>query len=152
MLIGGFLFAGVLFGNARLLGYAANAMAFTSGWHYVKQGYGVIAVLSAIRRIYYSEIEKRLLLLNGYVVWIYSWMALNKTLHNEKMYGVTYFTFDMPPMLLTIGAMAAAASRRLRWSSRLRCACSCESRRSHGTASSVTSARSTCGCSRFTTT
>jgi hypothetical protein len=107
-LIGGFLCAAYLSGNVRLLGYAANAMAFTVGWHYMKQGYGAIAVLSAIRRIYYSEIEKRLLLLNGYIVWIYSWMALNHTLHEEQLYGVTYFTFDMPPMLLTIGAVAAA--------------------------------------------
>jgi hypothetical protein len=82
-------------------------MAFTVGWHYVKQGYGVIAVLSAIRRIYYSDVEKRLLLVNGYVVWIYSWLQLNKTLHEEKLYGVRYFTFDMPPMLLTVGAIAA---------------------------------------------
>ncbi len=108
LLIGGFMFTAYFLGNARLLGFTANAMAFTSGWHYAKQGYGVIAVLSAIRRIYYSEIEKRLLLLNGYVVWIYSWMALNKTLHEETFYGVKFFTVDLPPMLLTIGAVAAA--------------------------------------------
>jgi hypothetical protein len=107
-LIGGFLFAAYHNGDVRMLSYAANAMAFTSGWHYVKQGYGVIAVLSAIRRIYYSEIEKRLLLLNGYVVWIYSWMELNETFYQKKVYGITYFTFDIPPMLLTIGATAAA--------------------------------------------
>lgn len=106
-LILSFMFFAYYLGDPRLLGYSANAMAFTTGWHYVKQGYGVIAVLSAIRRIYYSEIEKRLLLLNGYVVWIYSWLALNKTLHEEKLYGVKFFTFDMPPMLLTIGAIAA---------------------------------------------
>ena len=109
-LILGFLFVAYTLGDPRLLGYAANAMAFSVGWHYVKQGYGVISVLSAIRRIYYTNVEKRLLLLNGYVVWIYSWLALNKTLHEEKLYGVTYFTFDMPPMLLTIGAIAAALS------------------------------------------
>ncbi len=108
VLIGGFLFAAYAVGDVRMLGYAANAMAFTIGWHYVKQGYGVIAVLSAIRRIYYSEIEKRLLLINGYVVWIYSWMALNKTLHEEKLYGVAYYTFDLPSILLTIGGAAAA--------------------------------------------
>jgi hypothetical protein len=107
-LILGFLFLAYELRDPRLLGYAANAMAFTVGWHYVKQGYGVIAVLSAIRRIYYTEIEKRLLLVNGYVVWIYSWLALNKTLHEEKLYGVKYFTFDMPPLLLTLGALAAA--------------------------------------------
>ena len=103
------MFLAYYLGDPRLLGYAANAMAFTVGWHYVKQGYGVIAVLSAIRRIYYSEIEKRLLLVNGYVVWIYSWMQLNKTLHEEKLYGVNFFTFDMPPMLLTVGAICRQA-------------------------------------------
>ena len=106
-LILGFMFLAYYLGDPRLLGYAANAMAFTVGWHYVKQGYGVIAVLSAIRRIYYSEIEKRLLLVNGYVVWIYSWLQFNKSLHEEELYGVKFFTFDMPPMLLTVGAIAA---------------------------------------------
>lgn len=107
-LILGFMFAAYYIGDPQMLGYAANAMMLTTGWHYVKQGYGVIAVLSAIRRIYYSEIEKRLLLLNGYVVWIYSWLTLNKTLHEETLYGIKYFTFDMPPILLAIGAGAAA--------------------------------------------
>jgi hypothetical protein len=108
LLILGFMFGAYYAGNVRVLGYAANVMAFTVGWHYMKQGYGVIAVLSAIGRIYYSEIEKRLLLINGYVVWIYSWMALNKTLHEEKLYGVKYFTLEMPPALLMVGAVAAA--------------------------------------------
>src|SRR5262245_42262989 len=66
-LIGAFLIGTYLSGSARTLGYAANAFWFFTGWHYVKQGYGVITVLSAIRRIYYSSVEKKLLLLNGYV-------------------------------------------------------------------------------------
>ncbi|MET0163652.1 MAG: hypothetical protein ABW318_01450 [Vicinamibacterales bacterium] len=44
---------------------------------------------------------------SGIVPEIYSWLQLNKTLHEEKLYGVKYFTFDMPPMLLTVGAIAA---------------------------------------------
>jgi len=110
VLIGGFMFAAYALGDVRMLSYAANAMAFTTGWHYVKQGYGVIAVLSAIRRIYYSEIEKRLLLVNGYVVWIYSWMVLNQTLHEDTLYGVRFFTFEVPSTLLTIGAGAAVST------------------------------------------
>ncbi len=107
VLIGGFLFPAY----DRRRSYAAELRRQRDGVHdglaLRKQGYGVISVLSAIRRIYYSEIEKRLLLLNGYVVWIYSWMALNQTLHEDTLYGVTFFTFDMPPLLLTIGAAAA---------------------------------------------
>jgi hypothetical protein len=110
VLIGGFMFAAYAVGDVRMLSYAANAMAFTTGWHYIKQGYGVIAVLSAIRRIYYSEIEKRLLLANGYVVWIYSWMVLNQTLHEDTLYGVRFFTFEVPSALLTIGAVAAVST------------------------------------------
>ena len=106
-LIGAFLIGTYASGNARLLGYAANAFWFTTGWHYVKQGYGVITVLSAIRRIYFSNVEKKLLLINGYSVWIYSWMALNVQLHEKTFYGVKYFTLSLPPSLLTIGYFAA---------------------------------------------
>jgi hypothetical protein len=106
-LIGAFLLGTYLSDSARLLGYAANAFWFTTGWHYVKQGYGVITVLSAVRRIYFSNVEKKLLLANGYAVWIYSWMALNAELHETTFYGVKYFTVSLPPVLLTIGYLAA---------------------------------------------
>jgi hypothetical protein len=107
VLIGAFLVLAYLNGNARVLGYAANAFWFTTGWHYVKQGYGVVTVLSAVRRIYFSTVEKRVLLLNGYAVWIYSWMALNVELHEQTFFGVTYFTLDLPSALLTAARIAA---------------------------------------------
>ena len=33
--------------------------------------------------------------------------GVNRTLHEDTLYGVTFFTFDLPPLLLTIGAAAA---------------------------------------------
>ena len=45
LIIGAILFGAYYVGDVRTLSYAANVMAFTSGWHYVKQGYGVSAVL-----------------------------------------------------------------------------------------------------------
>ncbi|TIM61068.1 MAG: hypothetical protein E5Y58_33240, partial [Mesorhizobium sp.] len=42
LIMGGFFAYGSIAGNARLLGYAGNAMAFFVGWHYVKQGYGML--------------------------------------------------------------------------------------------------------------
>jgi hypothetical protein len=107
-LIGAFLVGAYLAGNVHVLGYAANAVFFSVGWHYVKQGYGVITVLSAVRRIYYSDVEKKLLLLNGYTVWIQSWMMLNVQLREQTYYGVKYFLLDLPPMALTIGYVATA--------------------------------------------
>ena len=105
-LIAAFLIGAYAYGSAHTLGYAANALWFFTGWHYVKQGYRVITVLSAIRRIDYSTVEKKLLLVNGYVVWIYSWMALNMELHEQTFYGVKYFTLGLPRILLTAGAWA----------------------------------------------
>jgi hypothetical protein len=102
-LIGAFLLGAYRAGNVHVLGYAANAVFFSVGWHYVKQGYGVITVLSAIRRIHYSGVEKKLLLLNGYTVWIHSWMTLNVELREQTYYGVKYFLLDLPPVALTIG-------------------------------------------------
>lgn len=107
-LIGAFLLGAYLVGDVHVLGYAANAVFFSVGWHYVKQGYGVIIVLSAIRRIYYSNVEKKLLLLNGYTVWIHSWMMLNVQLREQTFYGVKYFLLDLPPLALTIGYAATA--------------------------------------------
>ena len=107
----GVFFVGALAsGNVRALGYSANVMALTVGWHYVKQGYGVAVVLSAIRRIYYTNVEKRLLLLNGYAVWIYSWMALNEALRAETYLGITYMTLALPPLARTLAGAAAVVT------------------------------------------
>jgi hypothetical protein len=106
-LIGAFLIGTYFSDSARVLGYAANAFWFTTGWHYVTQGYGVITVLSEIRGIYFSNVEKKLLLANGYAVWIYSWMALNVELSEKTFYGVKYFTLSLPPLLQTIAYFAA---------------------------------------------
>ena len=104
LLIFGFLVAAYLSGSIRMLGFVANAYFFTGGWHYVKQGYGVITVLSAVRRIYHSNLEKKLLLLNGYTVWIYSWMAFNVALRREDtLFGVKYYTLDIPQAAVTAG-------------------------------------------------
>jgi len=121
----GLFLAGVFVtGNVSALGYSANAMALTVGWHYVKQGYGVAIVLSAIRRIYYTNLEKRLLLLNGYAVWLYSWMALNEALREVTYLGITYMTLAIPSLartlaggaaVLTTLAVVVAMAQRILW-------------------------------------
>ncbi|MGH6933699.1 MAG: hypothetical protein ACREEE_14845 [Dongiaceae bacterium] len=109
-IIAGFLLFAYLSDDARTMGLAANGMLFFVGWHYVKQGYGVLIVLSAIRRIYYTDWEKKLLLLNGYAVWIYSWLALNDGLRETDLFGMKFFTFGFPHEFLTTGAVVAGIS------------------------------------------
>jgi hypothetical protein len=62
-----------------VLGYSINAMLFLVGWHYVKQGYGVLITLSVKKKIFYAEWEKKVLLYNGYILWIATWVALNQS-------------------------------------------------------------------------
>ena len=64
--------------NTVMLGYVVNTMVFFVGWHYVKQGYGVLVAFSVRGRLFFSEVEKKILLYNAYAVWIGAWMFSNR--------------------------------------------------------------------------
>lgn len=94
--------------DARVLAYAVNAMAFFVGWHYVKQGYGVLIVLSVLRKIYFTIAEKRVLLINAYAVWLCGWLQANEYLAEDRRWGLSAWTFNMPDTLVTLGKIGAA--------------------------------------------
>jgi hypothetical protein len=58
--------------NKNLLssGICIMLMMFFVGWHYMKQAFGVFIILSALKSIYYTAWERKLLLINSYVAWI----------------------------------------------------------------------------------
>lgn len=109
LLVGFFAYATSL-DDSRVLGYAVNAMSFFVGWHYVKQGYGVLVVLSVVRRIYFSTLEKYVLLINAYMIWVCSWMRANRYLAEDRRWGLSSWTFDMPDWLVTLSEVAAGAT------------------------------------------
>ena len=43
------------------------------GWHYVKQGYGILIVDSVQKRLMFSGRAKILLRANGYACWMVAW-------------------------------------------------------------------------------
>lgn len=96
--------------DSRVLGYAVNAMSFFVGWHYVKQGYGVLIVLSVVRRLFFSTFEKYVLLINAYAIWVCSWMRANQYLAEDRRWGVSSYTFDMPDQLVTLSKVVAAVA------------------------------------------
>lgn len=55
--------------HLRILALAANAMFFLVGWHYVKQGYGIAMVDSALKKRFLSPREKNAMLINAYACW-----------------------------------------------------------------------------------
>ncbi|ESY66223.1 MAG: hypothetical protein E5Y02_26860 [Mesorhizobium sp.] len=101
---------GSLTGNARLLGNATNAMGFFVGWHYVKQGYGMLMVDAVLKRRFFSDQDKKVLLFNGYAVWLFAWLQTNVVITERQFWGLEYYTFAVPPWLITIAMSIAAAS------------------------------------------
>lgn len=103
-----FLGAAALSGSARVLAYGANLMFFLVGWHYVKQGYGILIVDSVQKRIMFSASAKAILRLNGYACWMVSWLGLNHALSTGTWYlGLTYFSLPIP-MPIYVAAMVIA--------------------------------------------
>lgn len=96
LMLGFFIYCLAL-GDRGLLGYAANAMFFFVGWHYAKQGYGVLIVFSALRRIYYAGWQKLILLANIYAVWLLSWLGGNVAGAKADYYGMPYTNLSLPP-------------------------------------------------------
>lgn len=102
--------------DIRLLGYSANAMALFVGWHYVKQGYGLLMVDCTLKRQFFDGGEKRVLLLNSYAVWAASWAAANVALAHESLWGIGYYTFALPRWLVVgLAALASGTSGMTAW-------------------------------------
>ncbi|MER8445486.1 hypothetical protein NKH52_20065 [Mesorhizobium sp. M1066] len=108
--MGAFFIYGATTGNARLLGYATNAMFFFVGWHYVKQGYGMLMVDAVLKRKFFSDQDKKVLLFNGYAVWLFAWLQTNVVITEQQFLDLDYYTFAVPPWLLNIALAVAAAS------------------------------------------
>ena len=70
-----FIFFALFNPDPKYVNWAVGAMLFSVGWHYAKQGYGVLITLSLYEGVVYSALEKRLLWLNAYALWIYSWVS-----------------------------------------------------------------------------
>ncbi|TPN88166.1 hypothetical protein FJ987_13715 [Mesorhizobium sp. CU2] len=96
--------------NTRLLGLAANAMFFFVGWHYVKQGYGMLMVDAVLKRKFFDGRDKKVLLVNSYAVWILAWLQTNTAVTEGQYYGLQYYTFAAPSWIADIALVAAVAS------------------------------------------
>lgn len=96
--------------SAQALGFMVQLMFLLVGWHYVKQGFGVLAVLSARRGAPLAAGERRALLFHCYAAWAYAWAnpAAPAGVFEEK--GVVYGAFAHPRWLEAGAGAALAAS------------------------------------------
>ena len=85
--------------SARSLGAMTQLMFLLVGWHYVKQGFGVVTVLSARRGTRYAENERRILLAHCFSGWAYAWASPFDPGRSVQEKGVIYTTFAHPHWL-----------------------------------------------------
>jgi hypothetical protein len=96
--------------GAQRLGVAIQLMFLLVGWHYVKQGFGVLSVLSARRGVQYSTLERRAFLAHCFAGWAYAWASPASPAVEAEEKGVIYRSLAHPPLLEQICAVAFALS------------------------------------------
>lgn len=82
--------------SAVALGWMIQLMFLLVGWHYVKQGFGVMAVLAARRGVRFAPDERVVLLAHGYAGWAYAWAEPFDLGREVEEKGVVYTTLAHP--------------------------------------------------------
>ena len=97
--------------SAETLGWMVQLMFFLVGWHYVKQGFGVLAVLSARRGARILPRERAAILVHCFAGWAYAWASPAAPAGEFEEKGVVYRALSHPRWLeATTGVVLAASS------------------------------------------
>ena len=99
--------------SAPAMGLMLQLMFFLVGWHYVKQGFGVLAVLSARAGVRYSARERALLLGHCFAAWIYARMSPFDPGTEYEEHGVVFRSLAHPawaePVTFVVFVLSALA-------------------------------------------
>ena len=90
------LLLAVYWQSARLMGGLIELMFLLVGWHYVKQGFGVLCVLSARRGVRYGPLERHALLAHCFAGWAYAWASPASRATELEEKGVVYWSLAHP--------------------------------------------------------
>lgn len=103
-------FAATLFAEApRVMGQGVNLMAFLVGWHYVKQGYGMLIVDSVMKKRFFDDRAKKVLLWNAYANWAMTYVLLNNAISERtpEYWGVEYVAFTFSDIITMVTAVVS---------------------------------------------
>jgi len=104
----------LLLHSAATLGWMIQLMFLLVGWHYVKQGFGVMTVLSARRGVRLSARERQLLLFHCFAGWAFAWANPSVAAGEFAEQGVVYWAVARPRWLeLVAGALLASSTLAL---------------------------------------
>ena len=96
--------------SAEQLGLLIELMFALVGWHYVKQGFGVMVVLSARRGLRFSAPERWIILTHCFAGWAYAWANPHTQARLQQEKGVIYLALERPHLLEMVGLAAVALS------------------------------------------
>jgi hypothetical protein len=82
--------------SATAMGWMIQLMFLLVGWHYVKQGFGVLIVLSARRGVRFSPLERIAVLAHCYLGWAYAWASPADPGRTLEEKGVVYRSLAHP--------------------------------------------------------
>lgn len=85
--------------SAQALGALVQLMFLLVGFHYAKQGFGALSVLSARRGVAWSAAERRALLLHCYAAWTFAWANPTRAAGEFEEKGVVYWGPGSPRWL-----------------------------------------------------
>jgi len=86
-------------GSARAMGSLIQLMFFLVGWHYVKQGFGILTVFSARRGFFFTPLERRVILAHCFAGWAYAWASPADPGRRVQEKGIVYTSIAHPPGL-----------------------------------------------------
>jgi hypothetical protein len=97
----GWIGSGLALRSAELIGLLFQVMFFLVSWHYVKQAFGVLLVLSARRGVRFSTLERRLFLCHCLSAWLYARATPFDPGSPQIEQGIFYHTLTHPSWLET---------------------------------------------------
>jgi hypothetical protein len=109
-------------GSARSMGFMIELMFFLVGWHYVKQGFGILTVFSARRGFRFTPLERGAVLAHCFAGWAYAWASPAVPAKTLQEKGVVYLALAHPLWLeqatrvaFGLSALALLAALARRW-------------------------------------
>lgn len=96
--------------SALLLGLQFQLMFLLVGWHYVKQGFGLLSVLAARRGVRFTPHERVAVLAHCFAGWAYAWASPADPGREVEAKGLVYMTIAHPPGLELLTGVVFVAS------------------------------------------
>jgi hypothetical protein len=100
--------------SAQTLGFMIELLYLTVGWHYAKQGFGVLIVLSGRRGTRWTARERGAILAHCYCAWAFAWANPARAAGEFQEKGLVYWSVPHPRWLeLGTGALLALSTLAL---------------------------------------